>query len=255
MAKPTVRLATAQDTNDLIDLVREAHEEERLGPVASFSEERVFQTILRGLSHEAVIGVIDGDGEIATSCFLETARPWYSATGILSALWFHSRSDYRKSSNSKALLTWARQQSERLNVPLQVEVPLSDTSKPKFDLFQRVLGQPAGFSFVHGPHPEALTEAPKTVVEPASPEDADSVIEVARELARENALHDTDDGMAVPMIRDALDNEAGVIGMIRNEARDIEATIFLRLTTPFYSREPFLDEFFAYVRPQYRKSK
>jgi hypothetical protein len=253
MLDSRVRLATSKDVNDLIDLVKEAHAEEHLGPSATLSEERVFEVILQALSGQAVIGVIGEPGEIQSSAYISIARPWYSATPVLSNLFFYTRPDHRKSSNSKSLLTWTRQQADRLGAPLQMEASASELGKPKAALLQRILGEPAGLSFFYQPNPDAPTEVAEVEVEPASIRDEGDVINVARELAAENGAYATAEDLAIPLLHEALDGN-GCIGLIRGEDKQIQATIFLKVSSSWYSEDPFLDEFFLYCRPEYRKS-
>ena len=253
MSDPQVRLATALDTNELISLVREAHTEEHIGPCATLDDNLVFDQILRALSGHAVIGVIGDPGEVQSSAYLSIARPWYSQTPIVESLFFYTRPEYRRSTNSKSLLNWVRKQAERLNCPLQMEAPTTELNRPKLALCERVLGTPAGMSFLYAPNPETPTEPSEVEVEPASVEDEDQVVNVARELAKENGAYDTAEDLAIPLLHSALDG-GGCIGVIRGADKEIQATIFLKVSTPWYSTEPFLDEYFLFCRPQYRKS-
>lgn len=252
MIDPIVKLATSRHVNDLIALVKEAHQEEATLPL-KLDESAVFEMILRALSGGAVIGVIANDTEIESACFLEIAKPWYAGNPVLIGLLFYTRPEYRKSINSKHLLLWARSQAQRLNIPLQIEAPAGDNSKPKISLFERVLGStPAGLSFVHEPRPDAPAEQGDIEVRPAQPSEEEEVLDVARELARENAAHATDESMAIPLIHAALEGD-GIIGVIRPK-REIEGLIFLRISNPWFSQELFLDEYVAFVRAPYRKS-
>jgi hypothetical protein len=250
--QPSVHLASATDVNDLIALVKESHLEESTIPIA-FNPNAVFATVLRALRGEAVIGVISNDTEIESACFLEVTKPWYSQTSIVLCLFFYTRANYRKSTNSKVLLSWARTQAERLNCPLHIEVPMLEGAKPKLNLFERILGSPGGIGFVHNPHIDAPQEAPATEVQVAQPSDEDRVIDVVRELGRENAAYAPDEDMAISLIHETLRGD-GLVGLIRPNG-DIEGIIMLRLNTPWFSNEPFLDEWLAFVPDRYRKSQ
>ena len=252
MPEPHVKLATAKDVVDLIALVKEAHEEEGALPL-KFDSESVFSTILRAMRGNAVIGVIANNEEIESACFLEVTRVWYTDTNLLLCLFFYSRPQYRKSSNSKLLLTWAREQAARLNCPLQLEVSSIETAKPKYNLCVRVLGDPAGLAFVYTPQPEEPAETPDLEVHPASVKDEAEVLDVARELAKENGAYSTCEELAIPLIHNALRGD-GVVGVIRGPDKEIQGTIFLTVATPWYSSHQFLNEMWVHVRPQYRKS-
>jgi len=252
MPESEVRIANSQDVNDLIDLVREAHEEEPLGPSATLDEDKVFNVILQAMAKQAVIGVIGEPDELQSACFLELSKPWYSHTDIINCLLTYTRESFRKSQNTKSLYAWARRQSERLNCPIQVESASTETSKPKIGLLERIFGPQAGMSFHHLPNPEAPA-AVEIEIATVGPESEPDVISVARELAAENGAYMPDDDMAIPLLRSALEGD-GVIGVIRPD-REIEGLIFLRVSSPWYSSEPFLDEYLLYVRPEYRKSQ
>jgi hypothetical protein len=253
MQNPQVRLARASDTNDLIRLIRESHEEECAIPLR-FDPSSVFNTILKAMSGNAVIGVIDGDHEIESACYLSACTPWYSESPLLDNLFFYTRPDYRRSQNSKALLTWARGQSERLNAPMQIEVPMSEAAKPKLALCERILGNDTtGTIFVYMPNPEQPTDVSDVEVRPAEASDESEVIATIRQLAVEDGSHPPSDDIAIPFIRNALNGD-GIIGIIRNQG-DIEALLFLKIAHPWYSKDLYLDEYLLYCKPQYRKSK
>lgn len=247
-----VRLATSKDVNDLIDLVREAHAEEPAVPL-SFDDNGVFNVILRAMSGDAVIGVIDGPGEIQSSCYLSICTPWYSTIPIIESLWFFTRPDYRRSANSKYLLTWARKQAERLGCPMQLEISTNESAKPKLSLCERVLGAPTGRIFVYLPNPESPTDISDIEVFPAEPGDEPQVFNTIRQLSIEDGAYPPSEEMAIPFIRSALSGD-GIIGIIRPQ-NEIEALVFLKIARPWYSKDVYLDEYLLYCKPQFRKSK
>src|ERR1035437_6051671 len=56
------------------------------------------------------------------------------------------------------------------------------------------------------------------------------------------------------MLRKAFNREGGILGAI-GPAGNIEALIFLMVSTFWYSDDAHLEEIFTYVSPQYRKSR
>jgi len=253
MNTPQVRLANHKDINDLIALVREAHAEESSIPLR-FDSTSVFNTILKALRGEAVIGVIDGDNEIASACYLSATTPWYSENFLLDSLFCYSRPTYRKSTNSKALLLWAKGQAERLNASMQIEIPLSEAARPKLALAERVLCNRTGTIFVYMPNAEQPTDVSEVEVRPATLQDEPEVISTIRQLAAEDGAYPPSDELAIPFIRRALDGD-GVIGIVRPN-NDIEALVFLRIAAPWYNNKAlYLDEYVLYCKPQYRKSR
>lgn len=252
MSNPTVRLAKASDVNDLLSLIRESHEEECVIPLR-FDANSVFQVLLKAMAGNAVIGVIDGSNEIESACYLSACTPWYSEHALLDSLFFYTRPAYRKSTNSKALIAWAKRQAERLNAAMQIEIPVSEASKPKIALCERMLSGSQGTIFVYMPNPEQPTEPGDIEVRPAIPEDEPEVIATIRQLCAEDGSYPPSDDLAIPFIRKALDGD-GIIGIIRPN-NDIEALVFLKISNPWYSRDMYLDEYLLYAKPQYRKSK
>ena len=249
---PQVRLATAADVNDLLCLIREAHEEECVIPLR-FDANSVFQVLLRAMAGDAVIGVIDGENEIESACYLSACTPWYSEDALLDSLFFYTRPAYRKSTNSKALITWAKRQAERLNAAMQIEIPVSEASKPKIALCERMLSGSTGTIFVYMPKPEQPTEVSDVEVRPAEASDEDEVIATIRQLATEDGAYPPSDELAIPFIRAALEGN-GIIGIIRPHS-EIEALVFLKISNPWYSKDMYLDEYLLYCKPEYRKSK
>ena len=250
--QPIVRLAQASDVNDLLHLIREAHEEECVIPLR-FDGNSVFQVLLKAMAGNAVIGVIDGENEIASACYLSATTPWYSENFLLDSLFCYSRPAYRKSTNSKALLIWAKGQAERLNASMQIEIPLSEAAKPKLALAERVLCNRTGTIFVYMPNAEQPTDISEVKVRPAILQDEPEVISTIRQLAAEDGAYPPSDELAIPFIRRALDGD-GIIGIVR-PGNDIEALVFLRIAAPWFSQDLYLDEYVLYCKPQYRKSR
>jgi hypothetical protein len=136
---------------------------------------------------------------------------------------------------------------------MQIEIPVSEASKPKIALCERMLCGSTGTVFVYMPNPERPTEASEVEVRPAIPEDEPEVIATIRQLCAEDGSYPPSDELAIPFIRRALDGD-GIIGIIRPN-NDIEALIFLKISNPWYSKDMYLDEYLLYAKPKYRKSK
>lgn len=252
MPYPQVRLATSRDVNTLIDLVREAHIEEG-SPLLTFDAQSVFSVIIQAMSGEALIGVIGEPGNIQSACFMRVSRPWFSAAPVIDTMLVYSRPEYRKTDNTKKLLLWIKEKADRLECPLQLDIPSAEHNKPKLSLCQRIFSSPCGLTFTYSPHADAPTEPPSPIVEPARLNDADQIQAIANKIAAEAAHFAPEDDLSRPVIQDALQGN-GVIGVVRN-SNEIEATIFLQVYRPWFSSSECLLEHWAFVRPEYRKSK
>jgi GNAT superfamily N-acetyltransferase len=252
MKESSVRLATAADVNSIISLLHASNREEPLFPLR-FDETSVFNLLLRAIRRDSVAGVISNLDEVETSCYLNVATPWYSSDPIVESLWNCTAPKYVKSSNSKQILSWERQQAERLNCPLQTSVPITEANQPRIALYERIFGPRSGVSFYHFPNSDEPTPIDGPEVMPADLSDLDDVIAVARELGQENSAYAVNDDVAIPMIRGVLAGD-GLVGVIRDKDKCITGTIMLRISHHWSSAKPFLDEFWVYVRPEYRKS-
>ena len=252
MPEPTVRLATSQDVNGIIDLMRTYYEEEPPLPLG-FDDESVFQLLLEAMKGNAVAGVIANEDRIETSCYLSVATPWYASEPVLQSLWSYSHPDCRKSSNSKQILSWEKQQAERLGCSLQTSVPITEDNKNVIGLYERVFGPKSGLSFFHTPNSEEPTPLDGPEVIPACLNDLPEVLEIARELGKENGAYQVNEDIAIPMIRSVLAGD-GLVGIVRAADGRIAGTILLKVAYHWGSADPFLDEYWVFVRGEHRKS-
>lgn len=82
----------------------------------------------------------------------------------------------------------------------------------------------------------------------------DNVMEICHKLAAENALFSMDDGRVDEMMSRAYDRKGGILAGIGEKGK-LEGLMFLLLTSFWYSNDPYFEEFFLYVLPEYRKSR
>lgn len=247
---PIVRIANRDDKDEIINLVKSFHDEEGL---SLLSEDAVNITVSNALDGNGVVGVIGDSGAIESSIYLLMGRLWYSNANSLESLWNFTLPKYRKSGNTKALLSFAKRQSDKLDTPLLLDAVTTDENAPKIRLYERSLGERAGAIFHYTPNVERPTEVDCSKIRTADLSDADEIIEIARDLYAENGSFSKDEELAIPIIRQNLSGD-GVTGVIGEKGK-IEGIIFLHIAKMWYSDEPILEEFFAYVRPPYRNSK
>ena len=88
----------------------------------------------------------------------------------------------------------------------------------------------------------------------ADRKDEEEIMELCRQLHRENGQYDFSETKVRLMLHRAFDREGGVLGVI-GESGKLEGMIYMLVTTPWYSENSNLEELFAYVAPAYRKSK
>lgn len=97
------------------------------------------------------------------------------------------------------------------------------------------------------------TEYPITV-RIANSDDEEEVMELCRMLHRENGIFSLDEDKVRSTLRRAFNREGGILGVIGKKGT-IEAIIYMSLGEFWYSRDTHLEEYFSYVKPEYRKSK
>ena len=92
-----------------------------------------------------------------------------------------------------------------------------------------------------------------TIVRLATRADEPALMQICRELHKENGLFEMHDDMVREMLDRAFDRKGGIVGVIDGE-KMIEAVLFMIISTFWYSRDNHLEELFSYVRPAARKS-
>ena len=82
-------------------------------------------------------------------------------------------------------------------------------------------------------------------------DDEPEIQTIAQEIADEISHFPIEPHMAYPVLHWALQGN-GVVGVVRSN--NIEATIFLDISRPWFSSSEYIAEKFAFVRADYRKS-
>lgn len=83
--------------------------------------------------------------------------------------------------------------------------------------------------------------------------DEEEIMELCRCMHEETGLMPLSERKVREAIREALNNQGGIIGVI-GPPRRIEGCIFLRITQAWYSEVWHIEEFLSFVLPEYRKS-
>jgi len=109
----------------------------------------VGSTLMKGIVGDgASIGIIGAVHNVQAAIYLSINHFWYSSQSVLMELFSYVRPEYRRSSNAKVLLEFAKESSRRLDTPLLASVISNDRTEEKIRLFQRSLGKPAGAFFL-----------------------------------------------------------------------------------------------------------
>lgn len=88
----------------------------------------------------------------------------------------------------------------------------------------------------------------------AQKSDEEEVMELCRELHRENGIFAMNEDKVRAMLRKAFDRQGGLLGVI-GEPGKIEGMIFMYLSSFWYSDDPHWEEILNFVRQPHRKSK
>jgi hypothetical protein len=90
-------------------------------------------------------------------------------------------------------------------------------------------------------------------VRKAIPVDAPELMEMCRDLHKENAMFSMNDAKVTAMLEKAFNQQGAIIGAL-GPTGHIEGAIFMLLSSFWYSDDFCLEELFSYVRPEYRRS-
>jgi len=146
----TVRIATAKDELQLMDLCRALHADNGL---FEMDDELTKGMLYRAFDRKGgIIGVIDGTNEIAAAIYMMLSNFWYSKQTHLEELFSFVKPPYRKSNYAKELLEFAKSCQRELGVPLVIGIITNRRQEAKVTLYRKKLGTPAGAFFVVGGH-------------------------------------------------------------------------------------------------------
>ena len=84
--------------------------------------------------------------------------------------------------------------------------------------------------------------------------DEEELMELSRQLWKENGLFELNENKVRSMFRKAFNREGGILGVI-GAPGSIEGMICMVISSFWYSDNPHLEELFNYVAPKYRKTR
>lgn len=142
-----VRQADVGDEEELIGLCRALHDENALFPM---SERKVRDILRRAFDRNGgVIGVV-GKGRIEGAICLTLSTQWYADEWYIEELFNYVYPEFRRSSNARDLIAFAKMVSGELELPLLIGVLSNTRTAAKVRMYQHQLGKPAGAFFLHG---------------------------------------------------------------------------------------------------------
>jgi|SRR5580765_4032756 len=156
---PEARLALPSDEDALLDILTQNHAENGIGPLSAALVKRAIREGTR--ARGAIIGVVDGDNEIAGTVGLVFDSWWYSdptdpGATLLRDRWVYVRHAYRDGECFDALWKFATNAADEMSremgrpIPLLMGVMATDRVEAKLRLYSRRLPL-AGGAFLYRP--------------------------------------------------------------------------------------------------------
>jgi hypothetical protein len=93
------------------------------------------------------------------------------------------------------------------------------------------------------------------LVRTGQPQDLPAIMEMAREVGRENGIVQLDEAKVAAEFWPALHLHEGIVGIIGDNRLTPEGFILLRIARQWYSSDPTLEERVAFVRADFRAKK
>ena len=141
-----VRLATPKDEEKILDLLMLMHEENGLFEMDNDSVREMVRKVLN--RENGIIGVIDGEDEIEAAVCLVIDKLWYAKTWCLNDVFNFVAPKYRRSTRAKSLISFAKNYSDQVGIPLLMGIVSNVRTEAKIKLLERQL-QKAGAFFIY----------------------------------------------------------------------------------------------------------
>lgn len=146
-SEPKIRSAKPEDFDGIVDLCRQLHEENGITDV---DWNCVYKVVVNGINGDgATIGLIGPCDNLGGMVLIRFANVWYSDKIILEELYNYVPPQHRKSRNANALITFAKECSDKLDIPLLIGILSQHRTRAKVRLYERVFGEPAGAFFLY----------------------------------------------------------------------------------------------------------
>jgi hypothetical protein len=145
IAAPVTR-AKVSDRDEIVEICREDWEEHSQFSLSHERLERKIDGIL--VKGEGVIGIIRRS-EIEAVMILQISQYWNSTDFCLEELLNFVRPQYRRSTNAKDMIQFAKRCSDELEIPLVIGVASNEQTAAKVQLYERQLGKSCGGVFLY----------------------------------------------------------------------------------------------------------
>lgn len=142
-----VRLAQADDYHSIMELCKLLYKENGARKV---NWNTVTDVIIQGINQEkSTLGVIGDVRKVEAMIYIRFASMWYSDEIVLEELYNFVHPDYRKSERAKLLVSFAREASDKIGIPLLIGIISNERTKAKVRLYERIFGEASGAYFLY----------------------------------------------------------------------------------------------------------
>jgi hypothetical protein len=145
IASPVTK-ARPEDRAAIIELCREDWAENSQFSLSLPKLETMISRILD--QDEGVIGIIRRSGEIEAVMAMRISQFLFSEDYVLEEVLNFVRPQYRRSTNAKDMIAFAKRCSEEIGIPLVIGVVSNERTAAKVQLYERQLGKACGGYFI-----------------------------------------------------------------------------------------------------------
>lgn len=146
-----VTKAKPSDKDAIIEICREDWEENAQFSLSAEKLERMVSSILD--NGQGIIGIIRRNGVIEAVMLLKIIQFWYSEDYCLEETLNFVRPAFRRSTNAKDMIQFAKRCSDELGIPLVIGVVSNERTAAKVALYERQLGKSCGGYFIYSKKP------------------------------------------------------------------------------------------------------
>lgn len=144
-----VRKATWDDAAELKPVILAGYVEQ---DIFKPSESKIDEMLRRAFDNAgAIIGAVGPVGAVQSIIYLSIGQFCYTDDWCLEEVHNYVRPEYRKTTNAKDMINFAKRCSDELGIPLVIGVVSNERTKAKMGLYTRQLGEPCGGYFIHRP--------------------------------------------------------------------------------------------------------
>jgi hypothetical protein len=145
IAAPVTR-AKLSDRDEIVEICKEDWQENSSFSLSQEKPEGKIDGILK--SGEGVIGIIRRS-QIEAIMIMQISQSWNSTDFCLEELLNFVRPQYRRSTNAKDMIQFAKRCSDELGIPLVIGVVSNERTAAKIQLYERQLGKSCGGVFMY----------------------------------------------------------------------------------------------------------